>query len=251
MKHTPMNQSSLSSSRPSNYSLNQTQIYILKLTHKFRFITGPLLAHHRNKSLSSTNIGLTKLHKQGYLGRHYDKSYKLLNKPASYYLTNKAIRYLKANTELSDKALHQCYKDKHMNSRFIEQCLLIYRVFLNLRKQYPDHIFYTANDMRNDDHYPDPLPQLYFHDQDGSNEYMLDIFTENLFFYIKKRIDQYVKHYDEEGWINDQYPTVMLIAPDSRLKEKAIKYFEEARDNIFADSVDLSCKILSKSIEQF
>jgi len=74
--------------------LNRKQTYILQLTHKFRFVTGPLLAKHRGKSLSSTNAAVNILYKQGYLGRHYDDSYKLLNKPASYTLRIKEYAFL-------------------------------------------------------------------------------------------------------------------------------------------------------------
>jgi hypothetical protein len=231
------------SSRPSHYSLNKKQLYILQITHKFRFITGPLLARHKQTSLSATNIALTRVYKQGYLGKHHDNSYKLQNKPASYYLQNKAIRYLKDNTALTDKALHSCYKDKHMNSKFIDFSLLIYKTFLQLKEQYPDHLFSTANDLRNDDHYPNPLPHLTFYteDVDGAinDEYMLDIFTDNLFFYIKKRIDQYVAHYDEGEWLRKQYPTIVLLVADSRLKEKTEKYIDQARDGVFADEENL------------
>ena len=231
------------SSRPSHYSINKKQLYILQITHKFRFITGPLLSRHRGTSLSATNIALTRLYKQGYLGRHHNNSYKLQNKPASYYLQNKAIRYLKDNTPLTDKALHSCYKDKHMNNKFIDFSLLIYETFLQLKEQYPNHLFSTANDLRNDDHYPSPLPHLTFHaeDEDGviQDEYMLDIFTESLFFYVKKRIDQLIKHYDEETWPGGQYPTIIFVVSDDRLKAKTEKYFEEARDGVFADEKDV------------
>jgi len=237
--YQPMNNSTQSLHRP----INKKQTYILQLTHKFRFITGPLLSKHRGKSLSSTNAALNLLCEQGYIGKHHDKSYKLLNKPASYYLENEAIPFLRANTALTDKALHSSYKDKHLNSKFIDSSLLIYETFLKLREQYPEHLFFTANDLRDEDHYPSPLPDLTFYkeDDDGTvhDEYMLDIFTDNLFFYIKKRIDQHTKHYDEETWPGGQYPTIILVVPDNRLKAKAEKYFDQARDGVFADEADL------------
>ena len=74
---------------------------------------------------------------------------------------------------------------------------------------------------------------------------MLDIFTDNLFFYIKKRIDQHTKHYDEESWPGGQYPTVVLVVADSRLKKKAEKYFDTARDGVFAEEEDLPFKVIS------
>jgi DNA-binding MarR family transcriptional regulator len=231
------------STRPSHYSLNQKQLYILKLTYKFRFITAPLLARHRNVSVSSKNIVINRLYKQGYLGRHYDKkTHKLPNRPATYYLQNKAIRYLRDNTSLSDKGLNACYKDKHLNQKFIDNSLLVYKTFLYLREKHPDYIFFTANELRDFDHFPKILPQLYYYTetQEGERkEIMLDIFTENLFFYIKKRIDQYIAHYEEGEWLRSQYPTIVLIVPDARLKAKAENYFESARDGVFADEKDL------------
>lgn len=235
--------------KSSNYPLNRKQLYILKLTHKYRFITSPLLSKHRNVLPWTANSALQNLYKKGYLGRHYDKkSYRLPNRPAEYYLANKGIKYLRANTDLSDKSLHSCYKDKHMNQKFISQSLLVYRAFLELREQYPDHLFFTANDLRDYSHYPKPLPQLYFYKENENGERqecMLDIITDTLFFYTKKRIDQYIAHYEEGVWLRKQYPTIILLVPDSRLKSKAEKYFEDARDNVFADENDLPFIVVS------
>lgn len=230
--------------------LNAKQLYILKLTYKFRFITAPLLARHRNVSVSSTNIVLSKLYKQGYLGRHYDKkTHKLPNRPATYYLQNKAIRYLRNNTGLSDKGLNVCYKDKHLNQKLIDSSLLIYKTLLDIRDKHPDYIFFTANELREYDYYPKILPQLYYYkplDGDGRQEYMLDIFTDTLFFYIKKRIDQYIAHYEEGEWKRSQYPTIILVVPDSRLKSKTEKYIEQARDGVFADETDMPFVVLAR-----
>ena len=235
------------STTPSHYSLNQKQLYILKLTYKFRFITAPLLARHRNVTVSTTNIVINRLYKQGYLGRHYDKkTHKLPNRPATYYLQNKAIRYLRDDTILSDKGLNVCYKDKHLNQKFIDSSLLIYKSQLDIRDKHPDYIFFTANELREYDYYPKILPQLYYYkplEDNGRQEYMLDIFTDTLFFYIKKRIDQYVAHYENGEWKRKQYPTIVLIVPYSRLQEKAAKYFEDARDGIFADESDLPFRV--------
>jgi hypothetical protein len=78
---------------------------------------------------------------------------------------------------------------------------------------------------------------------------MLDIFSEDLFFYIKKRIDQHIKHYDEESWPGGQYPTVMLVVNNTRLKAKTEKYFEEARDGVFADEKDLPFVVSTATIK--
>jgi hypothetical protein len=229
--------------KPSNYSLNQKQLYILRITYKFRFITSPLLAKHKKITISSANTALLNLYRKGYLGRHYDSStYNLPNRPACYYLASNGINYLRNNAELSDKGLNACYKDKHLNQKFIDNSLLVYKTFLHLREKFPDYIFFTANELRDYDHFPKILPQLYYYSetQEGERkEIMLDIFTDTLFFYIKKRIDQYVAHFEEGEWLRSQYPTIVLIVPDSRLKAKAENYFESARDGVFADEKDL------------
>lgn len=236
--------------KPSNYSLNQKQQYLLKITYKFRFTTSPLIAKHKKTTISSANTALLNLYRKGYLGRHYDSSsYNLPNRPATYYLTNKAIRYLRSNTELSDRGLNVCYSDKNLNKDFIDTSLLVYQTFLSLKEKHPGCIFFSANELRDYDHYPKILPQLYYYletDDGDRQEYMLDIFTDNLFFYIKKRIDQYVAHYEEGEWLRKQYPTVVLIVPDSRLKAKTVKHFDQARDGVFADEEDLPFIVKAK-----
>ena len=123
-----------------------------------------------------------------------------------------------------------------------------YKTFIELKQKYPDYTFFTANNLREYDYYPETLPQLYFYKEDEygeRTEYMLDIFTNDMFFYIKKRIDQYLEHYGDGEWKRKQYPTIMFIVPDSRLKAKATKYFNESRDNVYADEEDIPFKIIT------
>jgi hypothetical protein len=159
--------------KPSTYSLNQKQQYILRITCKFRFITAPLFAKHKSITSSSANTVLLTLHKKGYLGRHYNKTtYKLPNRPAEYFLTTQAIRYLRAqdNAGISDKSLNVCYSDKHPNEKFQNTSLLVYKTFIELKQKYPDYTFFTANNLREYDYYPETLPQLYFYKEDEYGE---------------------------------------------------------------------------------
>ena len=76
--------------------LNNNQIQNLKTVLKFRYITTDNLARYQSITTNSAYSALEILKKAGYLEKIYEKSYRLLNKSARYFLTQKALAYLRS-----------------------------------------------------------------------------------------------------------------------------------------------------------
>jgi hypothetical protein len=96
---------------------------------------------------------------------------------------------------------------------------------------------YTRAEMQGVDGFPEQLPDLYI--TTGSNSYFLDIFTDNLFYLVKKRLDALLKHFESDEWTEDIYPTLLLVFPDSRIEAKAQAYIEKLRDDAYIEDGDL------------
>ena len=224
--------------------LNNNQIHLLKLIYKFRFVTSDLVAEHKGVNKSAINNAFSILMDQGYIARHYDKSYKLHGRPATYFLAPKSIKLLRDEHGLNPKVLHAMYKNKSVNSAFIEHNLNVLRVYLSIRQTYPDTFnIFTKSETADLDYMPQPAPGLYLNrknpSEDMPNEYMLEIFTDTQFFIIKKRIDTYIEHFDSGDWPEQQYPVLLIACPDSRTEEKLHKYIQTTLDNNYIDEKDL------------
>lgn len=214
------------------------QIELLKLLYKFRFTTAPLLASHKHRSIVTITQALKTLLDKKYIGRNYTSAYKLAGRGAEYYLTNEGIRYLKQNYKLSELTLHAMYKNKTIGQPYIQKCLLLHRLYVQLQTQYPDTLtIHTRTELTETEGFPEPLSDLYIFSDD--TEYLLDVFNDTLFYLVKKRIDQLLKHYESGEWPDTKYPTILLALPDSRLEAKAQAYIEKLKDDAFIDDEEL------------
>ncbi len=214
------------------------QSELLKLLYKFRYANSQLLATHKNKSKTAINKTLKILLNKKFVGRNYNKNYKLVGRGAEYYLTNAGILYLRDNYKLNKLVLHAMYKNKSLGQPFIQKCLLIYQVYIQLQKQYGDMFtLLTKTEVADIKGFPTPLQDLFIYSDD--NEYLLDIFTDNLFYLIKKRIDQLIEHYESGDWPEKDYPTLLLVFTDSRTEAKARAYIEKSKDDNYIDDGDL------------
>ncbi len=220
--------------------LNQKQWHLLKMCYKFRFVTAALLARYKKVRVSAVNKSLVVLVDAGYLGRKYDKDYRIQGKGAVYYLTPKSLALLKDLETTEDNVLHAQYKNKTASSAFIDQNLNALSVYLSLRNTYPEtfHIF-TKPELAAYGYFPLPRPTLYLNRVQRAtkqpNEYMLELFPDTQFFVIKKRLDALVEHFDSGDWeagAETEYPTILLVAPDARteqkLQDQSVKIFDNS-----------------------
>jgi hypothetical protein len=197
------------------------------------------MASYRQVGRLSSNKVFRILLQQGYIGRFYDNSYRLHGKPASYYLTTKGIKLLIDNG-IDEKALSPLSRNKTTSSVFVDHLLEVMQVYLNLRAIYPETFtMFARTELGQFDYFPSPNPDIYLQrinsSDETTNDYLLDIFTDPRLFIMRKRIDAYIKHFQEGYWeaaTKDKYPAVLLVCPDSTIEKKVIKYAVRALDSV-------------------
>ncbi len=213
--------------------LTEQQLRILKLIHKFRFVSAPLLAEVLGKSKSSIFGSLEVLVRHEYLGKRYEKSFKLRHIPAIYYLANKSIRVLRdlEHPSITDKSLRNMYKSKHMNKNlpYVERSFRLISIYISLRRHYGDlfHIF-TKSELTGYEEFPLPRPDLYLRraktKEAKVNEFMLSVLEPGLpYFIYAKQIRRFQNHEEEEGWEDDDYPCILLVAPSESVEKRLLK----------------------------
>lgn len=187
--------------------------------------------------------------KHGYIERHYDKSYKLLGKPARYYLTTKSIKLLKDQEGVSEKVLHARYKDASVSEDFIQRSLDIFKTALFIRSHYPDkRIIFTRYELAKYDYFPIPHPDLYVKkvndDTLGPKAYFLEMVGNDHFFITKKRINQYIDHLETGEWPHQEYPQVIFIVQTKGQKKRLREYIEDLVINGHMDENEPEFKVI-------
>ena len=212
--------------------ISSKQVYLLKLVFKFRFVSVDLLAEILGKDRSSIYENLYVLVKQEYIAKRYDKTYRLRQRPASYCLATKGVKYLRENTNLSQKALRNMYKNKNMDENHIDKCLLVMNIAITLQKQSTNAFnISTRYDLTDEEFFLRPLPDLYLSrkkpKEDKQSDYTLDIFEPNLpTWVLRKRLRAYQDHCDEAELDDGEYPDVLLVAHNDSTERRLLRLIE-------------------------
>lgn len=213
-------------------TLYNSQLLVLQILYKFRFGTNDLIARYRDVHRFGVNRTLLVLRDKGYIERKYDNKKKIQGESAVYHLSTKGIRYLKSRSELHPRILQAHYKNWLVSDEFIQRCLAVFKAYLILEAQYQgQYEVFTKSELAGFDHYPEQLPDLFLAAKDGSKDFMLDLFLQEPFFVIKKRIKYYHDHRNEDWAVEQDYPSVLLVCPDARTEAKALQYTESNLDD--------------------
>lgn len=213
--------------------LSKDQIKLLGLLAKFRFVTVELVSKWRDKSKATIYERLAVLEKQGYLQKRYEKSWKLLGKPAVYSLTGKGLRVVRDYKPgyFTDAVIRNQYKNKSASLALVDHSLDLAKLCLQLHKQYEKYDIFSKSEMDQFEAFIRPLPDLYIRtnraDEDGQQiHYLLEVIEAGTFTWmIRKRINTHQEWFDdnnEEDWdLEDNYPTLLLVC-DNQNTEKRI-----------------------------
>jgi hypothetical protein len=221
--------------------LSQSQLKLLALICKFRFVTVPLLSEWQNKDKSTVYERLDVLTEQDYLHKTYERKWRLLGKPAVYSLAAKGIKALRNNTEYFCEAVYKNqYKNKSASIEFIDHSVDIAWLCSELRKQYGNSFdIFSKAEITRFDEFIRPLPDAYLRGQtktDGNKRhYQLEIIEpDTLTWIIRKRITAHQEWYDDnsyEEWALEVYPTLLLFC-DNQNTEKRI---HRLTDDMYGD----------------
>ncbi len=213
------------------YALRDTQVRILILLYRFRFVTVAQLAGYRNVSPASMHESLEKLVERGLIDKRYDSSFKLQGKPARYYLAKAGIRYMRVRFGVSERILKSYYKNPLVGDAFIDHTVALFDLYRALHNTYTGVFdIFTKAEIAPYEFFPATLPDLYLQRiediDDVETAYILELFDTTPFFAIKKRIREHIEHFDSGEWPDETYPTLLLVCPDQRTEARLEGFLE-------------------------
>ncbi|MBM3209724.1 hypothetical protein FJZ39_00035 [Candidatus Saccharibacteria bacterium] len=213
--------------------LNKGQVEVLKLLYRYRFTTSELLAKATDQRyLQVARSRLVTLEKQGYIGRRYDSSYKLLGKFAAYYLLPKGLQYLKSIDGTELQVIKMIYNDRKASDKFVDFCLSVCRVAQALSSLYGEEArIFTRTELLNYGYFPQPQPDLYFSiKRKTMRHYFVDVYDDSTpAFVMTKKIKRYAEHYESGEWesTGSDYPEVIVACTspiaEQRLRKKLLQ----------------------------
>lgn len=214
--------------------LNDEQLEVLRLLHKFRFGTNDLFAQYfGKKDRSFVYKRLSILQERGFVGKRFDASYRLQGKPAAYYLTPDGARAIQeANrAEINVKAI---YKERTVSEDFIARCLDIFATYNILHTQYGARLkFFTKSNLNYEqfDYFPHPLPDSYV--RIGNRQFFIDFLYEaQPAFTLARRIKQYIDYVESDEWeaTGTDLPVVLFICESANLQKRLQKRLTRSVD---------------------
>lgn len=224
-------------------SLNSKQLQLLKIIYKFRFVSVELVSKTRTKKdIDVTRGRLKVLIDQEYVGRNFDGSYRLQNKPASYFLLPKGIKALKVAGDLSDKVLHAVYYDKNASEQFIDHCLKVFAIYRKFNELYPNRYdIFSKSELVDLEDFPKLLSDLYLADTENRTDFFLDSIEPTAqHFTVKRKLSGYIQHSESDDWEESErdYPSLLLICGtpgiETRLQKQTAKLLSAAGADISA-----------------
>ena len=201
--------------------VSSNQDLLLWLLFKFRFVSTDLLAEFLGKDRSTVYESLYVLEQQGYVHKIYDSTYRLRQIPARYTLASEGIKHLLAKGSGNPSQLRYFYRNRSAKPEHIEHSLAVLSVFVRIKQQTSKRFaVYSGSEIAGDSDYIRPLPDLVLerrtkHDE-KPNLLILEVIDPNKpFWFYRSRLKAHQKHFDD-NWKYDDYPTILLIAPDYR-----------------------------------
>jgi hypothetical protein len=202
--------------------LSSLQRTILVLLFRFRFLTPQLLSTLASTHTSSTNRSLSLLLQQNLIGRRYSSEYRINRRSAEYYLTKEGIKLLLHRNVTSKRQSHPLYKNPYASEAFVARCLVLSKLYINLKKPEPATQILTRSELYGDEDFPVPGPDLYMVHPETGDEQFIHVFDTNLTFVLMKQLKLLIKHYELMEWEGD-YPAIVFIC----VSESSKKLFEK------------------------
>lgn len=236
--------------------INSQQLLILYRIYNFRFInTSQVQQLTHKKQIQQAQQRLNLLVKRGWIGKNFSKLDRLTGKYASYYLLPKGIKVLKQHKsklgfdfELNPRMIHNIYKDKTASERFINHCIGLGDIELNLSRLYEKDLkYYSKSRIIDVDDFPEPKPDSYIViNKLVDNKYkpyknFMEYYQEiTPFFVYRKRIKYYVEEYlyDEvwRGSVNGTAPSIMLVAETAVLQRRLKRFIKKYLNRFGSDA---------------
>ena len=219
----------------------------LRTVLKFRYVTTDNLANTHSITTNSAYSALEILSKAGYLEKIYEKSYRLLNKSARYFLTQQALTLLRsqADTQLDEAIWKSRKTDGKKTPDFIDLQVALHAAYNDLKGRLGNKIAIdTALELHGTEGIIKPLPGLLVTPKRGK-QFFVEIADNQHLFFIRKRIRKYIEDYESNEWQWDTYPDVYFIRSSASDRTRLRKFIEQLMDDNYLDDDDFTFSIVS------
>jgi hypothetical protein len=248
--------------------LSSEQLEVLELLFRYRFGTNEQFARYFGKQTGkAVQKRLTILLEQGYIDKRYDGSYKLQGRPAEYHLLPNGARLLKGqqgkDSNITDQAIKNLYKDKTVSSAFIAHNLAIFTVSLKLRSIYGDKLdFFTKPELNAYSYFLRPLADGYISMKTSKSHkrYYVEVYEDDVpFFVLVRRIKKYFKYVaneledEDQQRPDDNFPAILMITQSVRrqtqLRRRIAREVRETyeEDIVFATDKDKVWQVVDEN----
>lgn len=220
--------------------VTEREFELLDLLYRFRFSTLKLFQR------SITDVHYTTIHrrlealiKRGLVERYYSSDYKIIRKPGRYFLTPRGMdTVMVIDKTAPQQAKMQSYRNKRVSEEFIERCIRIFEIALNLEAELDrDGGYFSSIQLRIFDYFPHPRPDGFIASSDKLDAafYMVEYCesAKPTFVHIKK-LKKYIEYESSEEWnvTNTKFPTLLFICETERVKANIIRKGEYLMDEI-------------------
>ena len=221
-------------------SPSASQLHILNIIYTFRFANRTLLSQYLQKpNNSSLYFKLEVLAKHEFLGKRYDKSYRLAGREAEYYVLPKGLRALRDSAHLgvTNSMVTANYRDKTASDAFVHEQLLLFAIRNQLVQAHPGLQYFTDRDVQLLDYFPRPLPRGFIslkqQDEDAKRFFVEYLPARTHTRKIVGRLQQYVKYYESEVWniTNTPSPAILYVCTDTMTERGLQRYIARTANN--------------------
>ncbi len=238
--------------------LNSQQLKTLHLLYWYRFCTSKQLARSLDKSSHrAIQNKLQVLEDQGFIGKRYDKSYKLAGRPAEYFITPKGARQLeKAKLGTTNQwATKSLYKNRTVSQDFLAHCIAVTETSQSLRAIYGDSSKLrrlSKSYMAEFSYYPKWTPDLHLEvpakGETPTRHYFVDVWDGTKPFFVSvRKIRNYVNFKDSEEWQEgEQYPVILAICEDERAQKKLNRQMRRILDEQWDEGLVFAATTVDK-----
>ena len=227
--------------------LNKQQLRVLFVLYWYRFCTSKQIAVSLKRSdPKAIQNKLQILEEQGFIGKRYDKSYKLMGRPAEYYLTPNGARALEAAQPDATNpwATKSLYKNKTVSNEFLKHTVTVVDVAQRLRILYGDKPWILPKSyMAKYSFYPKWTPDLHLkipaQGETPVKHYFVDVWDGTKPFFVSVRKTRNYVNFKESGdWQEDEpYPAILAICEDTYIQKKLNRQMKRILDESWDDEL--------------
>lgn len=222
--------------------LTPWQQRVLKLLFKFRFVSAQQLAIVMGIRRDSTYEVLEGLVAKELVDKVYKEEWRLLGRPAYYYLNKSGVTTVRKLLDVKEVIVNSHYKNATASEESINHHLTVLACYTALIPYMPkESQMFAKAELGRFTQFPKTRPDLYIHTPDDQQA-MIIVLEDKPNYIIKKRFDEILSHFEDEGWEDGNYPQICFIFKDANQKNTFLYGTAKKLENMGMDKEEITVK---------